>query len=141
MKIAIASDHGGYELKEEIKAHFLGEISFEDLGVCDGESCDYPDIAKSMAENILSNKHKLGILICGTGIGISIAANRHNGIRAALIYDRFSANASKEHNDANIMVFGGRTMKKEDVFDYIKIFLDSKFMGDRHIKRIEKMDI
>ena len=141
MNIAIASDHGGFELKQQLIEHFAakGQI-LEDLGTCSTDSCDYPDIAKKMAKNILNHQNELGILICGTGIGISIAANRFKGIRAAVLYDDFTAEMTKKHNNANVLVFGGRTMKFEDVIRRIEIFNNTKFEGGRHATRIAKIE-
>ena len=141
MKIAIASDHGGFELKEKLVQHFKSQNTIlDDLGTYNTDSVDYPDYADKMADYILSKKADLGILICGTGIGISIAANRHKGIRAALLYSDFAAEMAKKHNNANIIVFGGRTMRFEDVVSYIDIFLQSEFEGGRHQKRLDKLD-
>lgn len=141
MNISIASDHGGFELKQQLIAHYksLG-ITFTDLGTSSTDSCDYPDIAHAMVKDILAQNTELGILICGTGIGISIAANRFKGIRAAILYDDFCAEMAKKHNNANIMVFGGRTMKFDDVVRRIDIFLNTEFEGGRHIKRLEKIE-
>ena len=142
MKIAIAADHGGFALKEALKAHFAAQnMSLDDLGTFSDESVDYPDYAHKMADYILQKKADLGILICGTGIGISIAANRHKGIRAALIYNEFVAQMAKEHNNANIIVFGGRTMNPEDVVKYCHIFINSTFQGGRHQNRINKIEL
>lgn len=142
MKIAIAADHGGFQLKENLKKYYEKQaINLVDLGVYSEESVDYPDIAEIMCKNILETSVDIGILICGTGIGISIAANRHKGIRAAILYDDFTAQMAKEHNNANIMVFGGRTMKEDDVIRRIDIFLKSEFQGGRHGCRIGKLDI
>ena len=141
MKIAIASDHGGFELKEQIQKYFIfSGKDIIDLGTYSADSCDYPDIAHKMVEYILQKQADLGILICGTGVGISIAANRFKGIRAAILYDDFTAEMAKKHNNANIMVFGGRTMKAEDVIRRINIFLNTEFEGGRHSKRIEKIE-
>ena len=141
MKIAIASDHGGFELKSKLIEHYKNkDIQLADLGTYSAESCDYPDIAEKMCQAILSGKHQTGILICGTGVGISIAANRHKGIRAAILYDDDVARLAREHNNANIAVFGGRTMKEEDVIRRLDIFLNTGFLGDRHLRRIEKLD-
>ena len=141
MKIAIASDHGGFDLKERLISYFKTKnISLDNLGTNSSESVDYPDFADKMAEYILGGQADLGILICGTGIGISIAANRHKGIRAALLYDKFVAEMAKKHNNANIIVFGGRTMAFEDVVSYIETFLNTSFEGGRHQKRLDKLD-
>ena len=139
MKIAIASDHGGLALKEAIKNHYTNK-KIEDLGTFSTASVDYPDIAYLMVQAIKQNKTDLGILICGTGIGISIAANRYKGIRAALIYSQETAKLAKQHNNANIMVFGGRTMAVNDVINYIDTFLNSEYEGGRHQNRIDKLD-
>ncbi len=141
MKIAIASDHGGFDLKQELIRHYadLG-IILQDLGTHNTDSCDYPDAAKKMAEVILNGQAELGILICGTGIGISIAANRYHGIRAALLYDDFTAEMAKKHNNANVIVFGGRTMSVPDVVRRIGIFMQTEFEGGRHNRRIEKIE-
>lgn len=142
MKIAVAADHGGFKMKESLKKYYEKQaINLVDLGVYSEESVDYPDIAEEMCKNLLESSVDLGILICGTGIGISIAANRHKGIRAAILYDDFTAQMAKEHNNANIMVFGGRTMKEEDVIKRIDIFLKSEFQGGRHGCRIGKLDM
>ncbi len=141
MKIAIASDHGGFELKQRLIEHFAGlGQKFDDLGTCSSESCDYPDVAHKMVSALLEHKAELGILICGTGIGISIAANRFQGIRAAVLYDDFTAEMAKKHNNANIMVFGGRTMPFEDVVRRIGIFMNTEFEGGRHSARIAKIE-
>ena len=141
-KIAIGSDHGGFELKQKLINHYKGKgIDLTDLGTHSIDSCDYPDIAKKMADTVLKKGADLGILICGTGIGISIAANRHKGIRAALLYDDFSAEMARVHNNANIIVFGGRTMIFEEVVKRIDIFLAHKFEGGRHQNRLNKLDL
>lgn len=141
MKIAIASDHGGYELKSYIiKQYANSEYQFTDLGTHNEESCDYPLIADKMADYIVNKKADLGILVCGSGIGISIAANRHKGIRAALLYNEQVAALAKEHNNANVAVFGGRTQSKEEVMKYLDIFLNTEFSnGERHLRRITQM--
>ena len=141
MKIAIASDHGGFELKQQVIKYLAARnLAPDDLGTNSSDSCDYPDIAKLVVAQILHRKADLGILICGTGIGISIAANRFKGIRAAVLYDDFTAEMAKKHNNANIMVFGGRTMKFEDVARRIEIFLNTEFEGGRHSTRIAKIE-
>ncbi len=141
MKIAIASDHGGFDLKEKILTYLKAQnISVDDLGTHSTDSVDYPDYAHKMAHYILNKKADLGILICGTGVGISIAANRHKGIRAALIYNNFVAEMAKKHNNANILVFGGRTMPFEDVISYINTFLNTSFEGGRHQTRLNKIE-
>lgn len=142
VKIAIGSDHGGFELKENIKKHYENQsIVFEDLGTYSESSCDYPDIAVKMCESVKNGNVDFGILICGTGIGISIAANRCKGIRAALLYSEETAALAKRHNNANVIVFGGRTMAFEDVVSRIDIFMSEQYEGGRHQGRIDKMDL
>ena len=141
MKIAIASDHGGFDLKQKLIEYYQKQnIELENLGTNSADSVDYPDFGAKMARYILEKKADLGILICGTGIGISIAANRFKGIRAALLYSDFAAEMAKKHNNANIIAFGGRTMDFEDVVRRIGIFMKTEFEGGRHEKRIEKLD-
>ena len=141
MNIAIASDHGGFELKEQLIEYYAKKgINLQDLGTHSTESCDYPLIARKMTDAILNKQADLGILICGTGIGISIAANRIKGIRAALLYNAEVARLAKQHNNANIVVFGGRTQKFEDVVLYLDAFLNAEFEGGRHLRRIGELD-
>jgi len=139
MKMAIAADHGGFEMKELIKKHF-DKVNWLDLGTDSEASVDYPDFAKKMAHSILNKKADLGILICGTGIGISIAANRYHGIRAALVYNSEVAKLAKQHNNANVLVFGGRTMAVDEVINSIDTFLHSEYEGGRHQRRIDKIE-
>lgn len=138
--IAIASDHGGFELKETLKAE-LENSGYEiiDLGCYDTSSVDYPDYANKMAASFLNDNVSKGILICGSGIGISIAANRHSHIRAALVHDGLTARLCREHNDANVLVLGGRTTGIEVAKDCLNIFLNTKFEGGRHQRRIDLM--
>lgn len=140
MKIAIAADHGGFEMKEELKKHYQ-DIDWLDLGTNCTDSVDYPDFAKLMANTILNKQVELGILICGTGVGISIAANRHHGIRAALVYSTQVAELAKKHNNANVLVFGGRTMAVDDVIKYIDTFMHSEYEGGRHQRRLDKLEV
>ena len=141
MKIAIASDHAGFQMKEFI-ADYLQKKNIEviNLGTNNESSVDYPLYADKVAAHILSHKADLGVLVCGTGIGISIAANRHKGIRAAVLYSDDVAVLTKKHNNANIIVFGGRTMEKEDVSRRIDLFLETEFEGGRHQNRIDLLD-
>ena len=138
--IAIASDHGGFDLKELLKAD-LEEMGYGivDLGCHDSSSVNYPDYADKMAAALLNDTAKRGVLICGSGIGISIAANRHAHIRAALVHDGLTAKLSRMHNDANVLVLGGRTTGIEVAKDCLKIFLDTEFEGGRHQTRIDIM--
>ena len=140
MKVAIGSDHGGYQLKGEILA-FLKEKGYEvkDFGTYGEESCDYADYSIVVAEAVAAKEFDFGILICGTGIGIGIAANKVPGVRAALCSDTFSAHATREHNDANILTLGQRVVGAGLALDIVNTFLTSKFEGDRHIQRINKI--
>ena len=142
MKIALAADHGGFEMKNQI-AQYLISKNFDvvDLGTNSSDAVDYPDFAQKVVQKLMSHEADLGILVCGTGIGISIAANRHKGIRAALLYDDYVAQVAREHNNANVLCFGGRTMKIEDVLKRIDIFLAAKYEGGRHDRRLCKLDI
>ncbi|MBE7044141.1 MAG: ribose 5-phosphate isomerase B [Ruminococcaceae bacterium] len=138
--IAIGSDHGGFELKQHIMKHLdeLG-VAYKDFGTYTEDSVDYPDIAKAVAEPIAAGEYEKGILICGTGIGISIAANKIHGIRAALCCDVYSAKMCRQHNDANILCLGGRVTGRELAFLIVDTYLDETFAGDRHQNRINKI--
>lgn len=141
MRVAIGADHGGFELKEYLKKSCQDKgIEIVDLGTYSTESCDYPLIADKVAAEIIRGGADFGVLVCGTGIGISIAANRHKGIRAALLYNDAVAALAREHNDANIAVFGARTQDKTDVARYLDIFLNTPFSnGERHCRRIAEL--
>ncbi|MEM2137054.1 MAG: ribose 5-phosphate isomerase B [Candidatus Methanomethylicia archaeon] len=139
VKIAIGCDHAGFKLKIEILNALGGEIEFIDVGVSSEEPVDYPDMAEKVCEKIINNEVDCGILICGTGIGMSIAANKIPGIRAALVYSDEAAILAKRHNYANVICLGERTMKVEDVVRWIKLWLNEKFEGDRHQRRINKI--
>lgn len=140
MKLAIGCDHGGFILKGEVINHLKEKgIEFEDFGTYSAESCDYPDIAEKVTDAIVSKTCDLGIIICGTGIGISIAANKVPGIRAALCSDTFSAHACREHNNANILALGERVIGKGLALDIVDTFLKTEFEGGRHEKRINKI--
>lgn len=139
--IAIASDHAGYDLKSFL-AERVTELGFAvlDLGAADGtESVDYPDFGYAMAAALRDGRVKRGILICGTGIGISIAANRHPDVRAALVHDAFGARMARLHNDANVVVFGGRTTAPDVALDCLRVFLETDFEGGRHARRVDKL--
>ncbi|MEG1003605.1 ribose 5-phosphate isomerase B [Clostridium sp.] len=140
MKIALGSDHGGFNLKNEVIA-YLKENGYEtkDFGTYTEESCDYPEYAEKVAEAVASKEFDFGILVCGTGIGISISANKVPGIRAALCSDTFSAHATRQHNDANILAFGERVVGPGLALDIVKTFLNSEFEGGRHQNRINKI--
>ena len=140
--IAIGSDHGGFLLKQEIMQHLAqrGE-SFYDFGTYTEESCDYPDYGKTVARAVASGEYDRGILICGTGIGISIAANKVPGIRAAVCGDCFSAEATRLHNDANILALGARVVGPGLALKIVDTFLDTPFSNDvRHLRRIGKIE-
>ncbi|GAB6169217.1 ribose 5-phosphate isomerase B [Clostridium carnis] len=140
MRIALGSDHGGIELRKEILNYLnLKGYEVKDFGTHTAESCDYPDYALPVAEAVANKEFDFGILVCGTGIGIGIAANKVPGIRAALCSDTFSAHATREHNDANILTLGQRVVGVGLALDIVKTFLDSKFEGDRHQGRINKI--
>lgn len=138
--IAIASDHGGFEFKEFLKQELI-ELGFDvnDLGCHDASSVDYPDYAHALAGAMKDGTIKRGVLVCGSGIGISIAANRHAHIRAALVHDALTARLCREHNDANVLVIGGRTTGIEVAKDCLNVFLNTGFEGGRHQNRINKM--
>jgi len=138
--IAIASDHGGFELKELLKTKLTNMgLCLVDLGCHDSASVDYPDYANKMAAALLNETASRGVLICGSGIGISIAANRHKQVRAALVHDTLTARLSREHNNANVLVLGERTSGIAVAIDCLKIFLDTDFEGGRHQNRIDIM--
>ena len=140
--IAIGSDHGGYGLKQEIMAHLKEQgVEYKDYGCYDEKSCDYPVYAKKVANAIVSGECEKGILICGTGIGISITANKVKGIRAALCSDCFSAQATREHNNANVLCMGARVIGPELAFRIADTFLEAGFSNDeRHIRRISMLE-
>ena len=140
--VVIGSDHAGFSLKEKIRA-LLSEISiaYKDVGtLTEDVSVDYPLYANQVVDLILENSKRRGILICGTGVGMSIAANRHKGVRAALCHDVTSTNLARTHNDANILVLGSRIIGVEVALDCVKTFLDTSFDGGRHKRRIEMLD-
>jgi ribose 5-phosphate isomerase B len=138
--VAIASDHAGFELKENLKAT-LAEmgISVLDLGTHNGDSVDYPDFAYAVTDAFREGKADTGVLVCGTGIGISIAANRHAGIRAALVHDALGARMARQHNDANVICFGGRMIGADVARDCLQVFLSTEFEGGRHARRVGKL--
>ncbi|MDD7792689.1 ribose 5-phosphate isomerase B [Clostridium sp. 'White wine YQ'] len=140
MKIAIGSDHGGFNLKGEVIKYLEQKsIEYKDFGTTSTDSCDYPDYALKVAEAVAEKEFEFGILICGTGIGISIAANKVPGIRAALCHDTFSAHATREHNNANILAMGERVIGPGLAIEIVETFLNAKFQGDRHQNRIDKI--
>ncbi len=137
--LAIGCDHGGYELKEAIKSYLTANnIEFNDFG-CDGESVNYPDYADKVCRAIQSGKCYRGILVCGTGIGMSMAANKHKGIRAACCSDTFSARMTRAHNDANVLCLGGRVVGFGLAIDMVELFLKTEFEGGRHQVRVDML--
>ncbi len=136
-KIVIGCDHGGLELKNEIIKHLNKRgIETTDVGTYTTESCNYPEYASSLCKRIQSGEFERGILICGTGIGMSMAANKHKGIRAACCSDTFSARMTRMHNDANILCLGGRVVGVGLALDMIDLFVDTEFEGARHTTRV-----
>ncbi|MCP3887558.1 MAG: ribose 5-phosphate isomerase B [Desulfobulbaceae bacterium] len=139
MKIALGSDHGGFELKEVLKTYLLqSNYDIIDVGCLTKESVDYPDFADKVVQQIGTDECQLGILICGTGIGMSIAANRKNYIRAANCYDEHTAKMSREHNNANVLCLGARVLGKEKALAIVDTWIGTEFSGGRHQRRIEK---
>ena len=138
--IAIAADHGGFDLKS-ILIPELRDLGYEilDLGTMSRDSVDYPDFAEALTGAIAEGRAARGVLICGTGIGMSIAANRHSSIRAALVHDGTGARLARQHNDANVLVLGGRVLGAEIAKDCVKTFFTTPFEGGRHARRIAKM--
>lgn len=136
--IALGCDHGGYEIKEAIKKYLEeNNIEYKDFGTYSNESVDYPIYAKKVAEAVAGGKYEKGILCCGTGIGISIAANKVKGIRAAVVTNEFCAEMVRRHNNANIISMGGRVISEEQAVTFTKIFLETPFDGGRHSKRVD----
>lgn len=140
--IALGCDHGGYDLMLEVISHLEQRgIEYKNFGTYTKDSCDYPEFAHAVAHAVAEGECEKGILICGTGIGISIAANKVPGIRCALCHDCFSAKATREHNDANILAMGGRVIGPGHALEVVDLFLDTPFSNDeRHIRRISKIE-
>ena len=139
-KICIASDHGGYNLKEDIKDFLISKnISIIDLGPFENKTVDYPDYAKKIANRIKVKKSDVGILVCGSGTGMAISANKIKTIRAAVCYNTMSTRLSRQHNNANIIALGARLTKKSLSLKLVEIFLKTKFEGGRHSKRVKKI--
>ena len=139
-KIFISSDHAGFKLKEEIKTHLSKKkLSFQDLGPFNDDRVDYPDYAHKVARKVKANKSNVGILVCGSGMGMNIAANRHKNIRAAQCFNLKSTKLSRLHNDANIITLGSRLLNKKLALNCVNTFLNTKFEGGRHSKRIKKI--
>lgn len=139
-RVAIASDHAGYELKAALKARLVDAgHAVVDLGTEGTGPVDYPDFGYAMARAIRDGRVERGVLICGSGIGISIAANRYPDIRAALVHDALGAQLARQHNDANVICFGGRMIGEDVAGDCVRLFLETEFEGGRHVRRIEKL--
>ena len=137
---AIGSDHGGYALKKEIMKHLSERgIAYRDYGTYSEESCDYPDYGEAVGRAVASGERERGIVVCGTGIGISIAANKVRGVRCALCGDCFSAQMAREHNDANVLALGARVLGAGLALKIVDTFLDSAFAGGRHERRVAKL--
>lgn len=140
MKVALGSDHGGFNLKQEIK-QLLDEmkIEYEDVGCHDDSSVDYPDFAIPVAEKVANGEFERGIVICGTGIGVSISANKVKGIRCALVHDVFSAKATRQHNDSNVLAMGERVIGPGLAREIVKTWLQEDYEGGRHDRRVSKI--
>ena len=140
MKVALGSDHGGFHLKEAIKG-LLSEkgVPYTDFGTDSTASCDYPDIARLVAEAVVRGEYDRGILVCGTGIGMSITANKVRGVRAALCHDTFSARAARQHNDSSVLCLGERVIGPGLALDVVATWLGTDFEGGRHARRIAKI--
>ena len=138
--IFISSDHAGFKLKEIIKDYLTNKnIKFQDLGPKDDSRVDYPDYAHKVARKVKINKNNVGILVCGSGTGMNIAANKHKKIRAAQCFNIKSTKLSRLHNDANIITLGSRLITKKNALKFISVFLNTKFDGGRHLKRVKKI--
>ena len=139
-KIFISSDHAGFKLKEAIKSYLSNKkLSFTDMGPYNDSRVDYPDFAHKVARKVKLNKNNIGILVCGSGMGMNIAANRHKNIRAAQCFNLKSTKLSRLHNDANIITLGSRLLTKKNALNCVSVFLSTKFEGGRHAKRIKKI--
>jgi ribose 5-phosphate isomerase B len=139
-KIFISSDHAGYKLKEFIKIYLSKKkLSFQDMGPYNDNRVDYPDYAHKVAKRVKTNKDNIGILVCGSGMGMNIAANRHKNIRAAQCFNLKSTKLSRLHNNANIITLGSRLLTKKNALSCVGVFLNTKFEGGRHSKRIKKI--
>ena len=139
-KIFIASDHGGFTLKQEIIKKFSNRLNFKDLGTKSSKKpVNYPDYAHKLCKNVAKNKLNIGILICGSAMGMTMAANRHKKIRAALCYSVKNTKLSRLHNDANTITLGSRLISRKNALNFVRIFLSTKFEGGRHLRRVKKI--
>lgn len=140
--VALASDHAGFALKEALRAWLLQQgVEVKDLGPADATSIDYPDQAHRLAEEVESGQVPLGVLVCGTGLGMSMAANRHPGVRAAVCTDAYTARMARQHNDANVLCLGARVIGGGLAEDVVHAFLSAEFEGGRHVRRLEKIEL
>jgi len=140
MKVALGADHAGYELKDKIRQHLEQKgIQVQDEGTNSAESVDYPDYARLVAHDVSQNRADRGILVCGSGIGMAMSANKIAGIRAANVSSQYEAQMSREHNDANVLALGARILKSEDALQIVDTWLATAFAGGRHQRRVEKM--
>jgi len=141
MKISLGADHAGFELKEKIKKLLLQQgIEVNDRGTHSSEAVDYPDYARKVAEEVADHDADLGILVCGSGIGMSIAANKVAGVRAANVSSEYEAQLSREHNDANVLTLGARLISDQNAFQIVQKWLETSFAGGRHQRRVEKIN-
>ena len=140
MKIALGADHAGYELKEKLKQRLVQEgYQVDDRGTVSNESVDYPDFAKKVGEEVAAKQADLGVLVCGSGIGMAIAANKVPGIRAANVSSEYEAQMSREHNNANVLAIGSRILDEQKAYGIVDKFLKTQFAGGRHERRVEKI--
>ena len=141
VKIAIGPDHGGYELKETVK-NYIEKLGYEyqDFGTHNGDAIDYPIIAKEVAKSVADKDFNRGILVCGSGLGVAIAANKVNGVRAVTCHDTYCAKMSRLHNDANVLTMGGRVIGTDVACEIVKIWLETEFEGGRHQRRIDMLE-
>jgi len=142
MEVVLGSDHAGFDLKEACKAHLEGltDFSAKDMGVFSRDSADYPEVAHKVAQAVASGQYGFGILVCGTGLGMSIVANRHKGVRVALCHNLYTAQMSRMHNDANILAMGGRVIGEGLALEMVDLFLSTPFEGGRHQVRLDQID-
>jgi ribose 5-phosphate isomerase B len=140
MKIALGADHAGYQLKDQIKQHLAQQgIELRDEGTSSPESVDYPDLARAVAHDVAEQRANLGILVCGSGIGMAIAANKVDGIRAANVTSEYEAQMSREHNNANVLTLGARILKDDEARKIVDKWLTTQFAGGRHQQRVDKI--
>jgi ribose 5-phosphate isomerase B len=140
-RIVIASDHAGFPLKEKVRAHLESRgLEVEDVGTHSLDSVDYPEFGHRLAEEVASGRFARGVVVCGTGIGVSMAANRHRGVRAAVAYDETTARLSRQHNDANVLALGSRTLEHGMALRILDVWLDTPFEGGRHARRVGQID-